>query len=117
MRRPNRRHAIRAERRLPHALTSACAVKHENIFVAKTRDSESAKRPCAAIAGSTMHIIASRMRNARVQKNTCRVVFFCNRISRKHRRCGHSPRSQARVMQRARIALAKRRRVVPSTLL
>jgi len=64
MRRPNRRHAIRAKRRLPHALTSACAVKHENIFVAKISDSESAKRLREAIPRVATRVVAPVMRNA-----------------------------------------------------
>jgi hypothetical protein len=78
------------ERPLEHALTSARAVKHENIFVAKSRDSESAKRFRAATARSRMHIIASAACDARVRENTCCIVFLCNRIVREHRRCQRS---------------------------
>ncbi|BAC50351.1 bsl5086 [Bradyrhizobium diazoefficiens USDA 110] len=64
MRRPNRRHAIRAKRRLARAPTSARAVKHENIFVAKNCDSESAKRLRGAILRVATRVIASITRNA-----------------------------------------------------
>ncbi|HXH46404.1 MAG TPA: hypothetical protein VNK51_21535 [Bradyrhizobium sp.] len=56
------------ETALEHALTSARAVKHENIFVAKSRDSESAKRFHAATARSRMRIVALAACDARVQK-------------------------------------------------
>ncbi|TPQ28184.1 hypothetical protein C2U70_29860 [Bradyrhizobium guangdongense] len=61
---PNRRDAIRAKQRLARASASDCAVKHENIFVAKTCDSESAKRLRDAIERGAMRISASSMRNA-----------------------------------------------------
>ncbi|MBR0994055.1 hypothetical protein JQ580_25370 [Bradyrhizobium japonicum] len=74
-RRPNRRHAIRAKRRLADAPASARAINHENIFVAKNRDSESAKRLCKVSSTITMRITGSIVRDARVQKNTCCIEF------------------------------------------
>jgi hypothetical protein len=68
-------HAIRAKRRLAHALTSARGVNHENIFVAKSRDSESAKRLREAVAGLEMRVVATIARDVCVQKNTCSIVF------------------------------------------
>ncbi|QIP09413.1 hypothetical protein [Bradyrhizobium symbiodeficiens] len=73
--RPNRRHAIRAKRRLADAPTSARAINHENIFVAKNRDSESAKRLCKVISTVTMRTDGSIVRDTRVQKNTCCIEF------------------------------------------
>jgi hypothetical protein len=85
MRRPNRRRAIRPKRRLDRAPASARAVKHENIFVAKNRDSESAKRLREATARLPRRIIASITRDAHVRKHTCCIVFSCNRIVRERR--------------------------------
>ncbi|SEN69651.1 hypothetical protein SAMN05443254_110134 [Bradyrhizobium sp. OK095] len=67
--------AIRAKRRLAHALMSASAVKHENNFVAKTRDSESATRLRDAIARFAVRVIALITRDVRAQNNTCCIVF------------------------------------------
>jgi hypothetical protein len=99
-------HAIRAKRRLAHALTSARGVNHENIFVAKSRDSESAKRLREAVAGLEMRVVATIARDVCVQKNTCCIVFFYNRIFCKRRCSGHSLRSQSHLMQSVCIAFA-----------
>jgi len=48
----------------------------ENIFVAKNRDSESAKRICAVISAVTMRTVGSIVHDTRVQKNTCCIEFF-----------------------------------------
>ncbi|RTM15081.1 MAG: hypothetical protein EKK33_02795 [Bradyrhizobiaceae bacterium] len=72
---PNRLRAIRAKRRSAHALTSARAIIHENIFVAKNCDSESAKRLCRVISTVTMRTVGSIIRDACVQKNTCCIEF------------------------------------------
>jgi hypothetical protein len=73
---PNRCRAIRAKRRLEHALTSARAVKHENNFVAKIRDSESATRFREAIERSAVYVVALIARDAHLQNNTCCIGFF-----------------------------------------
>ncbi|WP_177196309.1 hypothetical protein [Bradyrhizobium sp. OK095] len=54
---------------------SASAVKHENNFVAKTRDSESATRLRDAIARFAVRVIALITRDVRAQNNTCCIVF------------------------------------------
>jgi hypothetical protein len=70
------RSAIRAKRRLEYALTSASAVKLENNFIAKIRDSESATRLRQAIERFAVCFIAPGTRDARAQNNTCCIVFF-----------------------------------------
>ncbi|WP_197433547.1 hypothetical protein [Bradyrhizobium sp. CCH5-F6] len=64
-----------------------------------------------------MRIIASIARDARVQKNTCCIVFSCNRISLERRCCEDSLSSLAQLMQCVCVALDKRTRLAPSTLL
>ena len=113
MRRPNRGGAIRAKRRLAHALTSASAVKHENNFVAKIRDSESATRPRDAITRFAARVIARIMRDVRARNNTCCIGFsaiaaladvdaarsICNR-RRVSLRVGKSSAAGARALRR-----------------
>jgi hypothetical protein len=55
---------------------SASAVKHENNFVAKIRDSESATRLRAAVERFASCFIAPTMRHACAQNNTCCIEFF-----------------------------------------
>jgi hypothetical protein len=70
------RSAIRAKRRREYALTSASAVRLENNFVAKNRDSESATRLRQAIERFAACFTAPGTRDARAQNNTCCIGFF-----------------------------------------
>jgi len=85
--RPNRR--LRFARNGGHArlAVSDNAVKHENIFIAKTYDSESARAVLRAVARAATHAIALCARKARFQENAFSVGFFCNRDFCRHR-CG-----------------------------
>ena len=69
------RSAIRAKRRLEYALTSASAVRPENNFVAKIRDSESATRLRQAIERIAACFSAPGARDVRAQNNTCCIGF------------------------------------------
>ncbi|MBR0715675.1 hypothetical protein [Bradyrhizobium liaoningense] len=112
----NRHAAIRKKGRLEHASASDCAVKHENIFVAKKRDSESAKRFYDTVKLDVTRIIASILRNARVQKNTCCIEFSCSRCSRRCRCCAMLLQSETRASVCTQIKRARRRRFAASTL-
>ncbi|MHB0784334.1 hypothetical protein ACYCVF_30030 [Bradyrhizobium sp. 1.29L] len=64
-----------------------------------------------------MRIIALIACDARVPKNTCCIVFSCNRISFERRCREYSLPSLVHLMQCVCVALAKRTRLAPSTLL
>jgi hypothetical protein len=108
--------AIRAKRRLAHALTSASAVKHENNFVAKTRDSESAHRLHDAIVRVAACFIALITRDVCAQDMTCCIGFSCNRCACRRRRCEKHLQSQTRVSACRQIKRGWRTRAASSTL-
>jgi hypothetical protein len=103
-------------RGVERAVASDRGVTHENNFVAKMRDSESAQALRGAIARGDALIVAPIARNARVQKDACRIGFSCSRASCRHRCCAMLLRSQMRTSPCRQIKRGWRRRFAASTL-